>query len=164
MADIFSDRVGRLLDHVLSGVIDTFTAHGVDLPTRHVISVGTQPPHDCEQVTVTLQQIYYGVVGQPADQPVRVQGTDGPVTAVLDVQVVRTFPTITGSGRAPSEVKISEAARNQARDGWLLLMSIGDIDTWNTGILADVTFADPQGGFGGPVMIVTVPVGLGEPE
>ena len=57
-----------LLDGVLDTLVSVFSSYSVPLPSRQYWTVGEQAI-DCEQLTVTLIQIYLGAPGDQASSP-----------------------------------------------------------------------------------------------
>lgn len=136
------------MDNVLQRVIDTFESANVPLPARQYWTVG-QSAIDCEQLVVTLIQIYLGPPGDQASSP---QRCNMPRTAVMAVTLAREIPTVGQNGRPPSAEKISQAARISAIDAYTLMQSINLLDVWEEGgfgpgVIATADIPEPQGGF-----------------
>ena len=150
ISEISSDvtNVVDFMDDVLQRVIDTFESLNVPLPSRQYWTVG-QAAFDCEQLVITLIQIYLGAPGDQASAP---QRCNVPRTAVMSVTVVREIPTVGQNGRPPSAEKISQAARISAIDAYALMQSINLLDVWEPGgyglgVIATADIGEPQGGF-----------------
>jgi hypothetical protein len=148
--DISEDAyaVKYLLDSVLDSVVNTFQSYGVPLPDRQYWTVG-QAAVDCEQLAVTLSQIYLGPPGDQASIPQRCEIAR---SAVLGVTIAREIPTVGLNGRAPTAEKISRAAEISAIDSWVLISSINSFDQWEpgglgVGVIATVDIPPPEGGF-----------------
>lgn len=136
------------LDNVLQRVVDTFESAHVPLPARQYWTVG-QAAIDCEQLVITLIQIYLGPPGDQASSP---QRCNVPRTAVMSVTIAREIPVVGQNGRPPSAEKISQAAQISAIDAYTLMQAINLLDVWEDGgfglgVIATADIAEPQGGF-----------------
>jgi hypothetical protein len=136
------------LDEVLSRIEATFQSYNVPLPSRRYWTVG-QPAIDCEQLVLTLIQIYLGPPGDQASQPFR---CNQPRTAVMSVTISREIPVVGQNGRPPTADKITEASKISAIDAYVLMSSINSLDTWEPGgygigVIATADIAPPDGGF-----------------
>lgn len=145
--------VSRLLSETLETVIEQFAIAGVSLPSRQYISV-SQTVHDCEQVTVQLDQVYNGSPGDQAQTPSR---CNGPRSAVMVIQVVRCVPE---AGRAPYPPvdAMNAYADSRAQDAWLLLESGLLVGNDYLGALVDVTTNPAEGNM--QAVVATVVVGI----
>jgi hypothetical protein len=159
--------VAKLAEHILETLNETFAAAGVALPSLQFFTLGGEgaSTHLCEQVTVSVEQLYSGTPESQAQTPVR---CDGPRTVSFAVELVRCAPTGTVRGRS-TPLPVQEDANQQStvafermQDMELLLRSgmYACAATWfQTGIV-DVSAAPPNGGFQSLVMsISTVPGG-----
>lgn len=154
-------RLEVMLDEILSRIEGAFEQAGVDLPSRRYWTF-QQPAADCEQLVISFMQAYIGPVGDEANAP---QRCNSPQTAQLDIQVLRCVPTIQARAKAPTAQKIQEAGVAQARDTMILLDVAAHLDTWDMpyaspgmGVIATVDAGEPQGGFQGPTMHLTVAI------
>lgn len=141
-------NVVDFMDNVLQRIVDTFESANVPLPARQYWTVG-QGAIDCEQLVVTLIQIYLGPPGDQASSPQRCNTAR---TAVMTVTIAREIPTVGQNGRPPSAEKISQAARISAIDAYTLMQSINLLDVWEEGgfglgVIATADIPEPQGGF-----------------
>jgi hypothetical protein len=141
-------RVVDFLDEVLSRIEATFQSYNIPLPSRRYWTVG-QPALDCEQLVLTLIQIYLGPPGDQASQPYR---CNQPRTAVMSVMVSREIPVVGQNGRPPTAEKIKEASQISAIDAYALMSSINSLDTWEPGgyglgVIATADISPPEGGF-----------------
>lgn len=141
-------NVKAMLDGVLDSVVSIFQSYNVPLPTRQYWTVGEQAI-DCEQLTVTLIQLYLGAPGDQASAP---QKCNTPRSAVMTVSLAREIPTVGQNGRPPSYEKISQAAEISAVDAWVLMESVNLLDQWEpgsfgVGVIATVDIPPPEGGF-----------------
>lgn len=118
--------VSDLLDKVMTTVNAVFEADNIPLPDRQYVYAGDQGEtvHDCEQVTVSLAQLYSGAPGDQAQLPSK---CDQPMSAVIIVEIVRCIPVPTPNGRnppiPPSPEALSASARSQAADAYLLMQA-----------------------------------------
>jgi hypothetical protein len=140
--------IKHLLDNVLDSVVNTFLSYGVPLPHRQYWTLG-QAAVDCDQLVVTLSQIYLGPPGDQASIPQRCEVAR---SAVMTITVAREIPTVGLNGRAPSPEKISQAAEISAVDAWVLISSINTFDQWEpgsigVGVIATVDIPPPEGGY-----------------
>lgn len=150
------DALPELLQLVLDKLVATFETARVDLPARRYIAFGGVVA-DCEQLTSQLIQVYPGL---PGADPNQVQKCDGPLTAVIVSQLFRKQPASSQRGTPPTASEISAATRVVARDVWLMLEAAHAVDAagWNTGLIAEVSPIEPQGGLGGCAMTLTLQV------
>lgn len=148
VVDTDATNIVDMLDGVLERVVSTFESYNVPLPSRRYWTVGQQAI-DCEQLTVTLLQIYLGAPGDQASSP---QRCNQPRTAVMTVSISRAIPTVGQNGRPPSADRINEAAKISAIDGYILMLSLNLLDMWEpggygVGVIATVDIPPPEGGF-----------------
>jgi hypothetical protein len=141
-------NIVELMDGVLQRVVSTFNSYNVPLPSRQYWTVGQQAV-DCEQLTVTLVQIYLGAPGDEASSP---QRCNQPRTAVMTVSLSREIPVVGQNGRPPSADKLEQAAHISAIDGYVLMLSLNLLDMWEpggygVGVIATVDYPAPEGGF-----------------
>ena len=135
---------------LMDSIVDTFAQAGIALPERRYFTVGGQGTvaHDCEQLTISLEQIYSGLPGDQAQNPVK---CDSPKTGVFGVELVRCIPGMQ-KGRstapvAPAPEDISLHAEQQMMDGLLLIEAslYAAQSTWLGGGMSDTTAGAPQG-------------------
>ena len=160
-ATVSSDakNLAILMQNVLNAVIDTYTSYTMPLPGRRYWTLGT-PSVDCEQVVVSMLQMYIGSPGDEATSPRR---CSDPRSATLIVQVSREVPTVGTNGRAPSEEAIQDGSEISAYDAWILLDSARLLDRWDPanfglGVIATVETSAPEGGFQTVSMTITMAV------
>jgi hypothetical protein len=147
-------RLAAFLVNLRDTIIATFESYEIDIPARRIITMGL-PPYDCEQLTVSLIQMYYGLPGAQAQTP---QRCDGPITAVVAVQVLRAIPLGDMSGNPPKPEDATNSVLAQVTDAWALMRSLAALDEFGLGVIADVVSAEPQGGYDGPVLTLTMAV------
>jgi hypothetical protein len=136
------------LDGVLERVEATFQSYNVPLPSRRYWTVG-QTAIDCEQLVVTLVQVYLGPPGDQASTP---QRCNMPRTAVMAVTIAREIPVVSQNGRPPSAEKITDGSKISAIDAYVLMSSINSLDMWESGgygvgVIATADITPPEGGF-----------------
>jgi hypothetical protein len=160
-ADVSADakNLANLMQNVLNAVITTYTSYTMPLPARRYYTLGS-PSIDCEQVTVSMLQMYIGTPGDEATSPRR---CNDPRSVTLLVQVSREVPTVGQNGRAPSGDSIQDGAEISAYDAWILLDSARTLDQWDPanfglGVIATVETNAPEGGFQTVSMTITMAV------
>jgi hypothetical protein len=152
-------NLATLMQNVLNAVIDTYTSYTMPLPGRRYWTLGT-PSVDCEQVVVSMLQMYIGSPGDEATSPRR---CNDPRSVTLIVQVSREVPTVGTNGRAPSGDAIQDGSEISAYDAWILLDSARLLDQWDPanfglGVIATVETSSPEGGFQTVSMTITMAV------
>jgi hypothetical protein len=160
-ATVSSDakNLATLMQNVLNAVIDTYTSYTMPLPGRRYWTLGT-PSVDCEQVVVSMLQMYIGSPGDEATSPRR---CNDPRSVTLLVQVSREVPTVGTNGRSPSGDAIQDGSEISAYDAWILLDSSRLLDQWDPanfglGVIATVETSSPEGGFQTVSMTITMAV------
>ena len=153
-------NLANLMQSVLDQVITQYTSYSMPLPGRRYWTLGS-PSVDCEQVTVSMIQMYLGSPGDEATAPRR---CNDPRSVTLLVQVAREIPTVGINGRAPAADAIQDGAEISAYDAWILLDSAAELDRWETnggfglGVIATVETNSPEGGFQVVTMTITLAV------
>lgn len=149
----------EMLDGVLERVEATFQSYNVSLPARRYWTMG-RPAIDCEQVTVSLIQMYLGAPGAQVSLP---QRCNVPRSATLNISISRETPVVGTNGRPPSPDKIEQAGAWAAVDAWVLMQSINQLDQWDetgygVGVIATLDTPEPEGGFQTITMQITMAV------
>lgn len=150
----------NLLDTVLERIVSAYEQAGIELPERRYWTLET-PAADCEQLVVSLVQVYNGAPGQEATEP---SFCNSPRSATLNIQILRCIPAVRGRNTTPTAESIQEASRPMAIDAWMLLDMASSLDTWDPfggpglGVIATVNAGQAQGGFQGPTMVLTLAV------
>ena len=153
-------NLAALMQGVLDSVISTYASYTMPLPGRRYWTLG-QPSVDCEQVVVSMLQMYIGSPGDEATEPRR---CNDPRSATLIVSVSREVPTVSMNGKAPAADDIQDFSEISAYDAWILLDSSRALDQWATGgsfglgVIATVETGAPEGGFQTVTMTITVAV------
>lgn len=151
------------LEELIQVINAEFEQEQVALPTRQYIGVGGagDTAWDCEQLTVTVEQIYSGLPGQQSQEPVR---CDMPHSGVIIVSLVRCIPGPTQAGRAAPQPPTAEAldayGRQALVDAWILMragQTFADTQSF-VGGLTDVTVSPPQGQY--QALVMTLITGL----
>ena len=160
--DIY-DTAQAILDE-LNLVYTQHTGEVSSLPTRQFIAIGgaQSQPHDCEQVTVSMEQTYVGLPGSPADGPAR---CDSPRSAVFFVEVVRKTLTPQQTSRRGAAIPTSltpaeenALAKIQMQDALLMLDAGLRVGDQYLGSVADVSAGPESGGY--QAMTMTVVTGI----
>lgn len=149
---LVKDKISWVMDSILQAVREEFQINGVELPERQFLTFGELPPHDCEQLTVTLIQSY---IGPPGDQAAGPQHCDGPRSGVFQVELVRCVAdgaaeNLRNKKLGPDLTKITNYAHERAVDVWLLLDSSKRLSDYNQ-VIADATVGAVQGQFQGVI-------------
>lgn len=158
--DDSAKNLAALMQGVLDSVITTYASYTMPLPSRRYWTLGS-PSVDCEQVVVSMLQMYIGSPGDEATDPRR---CNDPRSATLLVSVSREVPVVGVNGRAPSADDIQAFSEISAYDAWILLDSSRALDQWATGgsfglgVIATVETNAPEGGFQTVTMTITVAV------
>jgi hypothetical protein len=163
---------------------NAFDAQGVALPDRQYMTVGSrgEVPHDTEQITLTLEQVYSGFPGITATTAMNVWD---PRTATFVVELVRQIPIPGDSDAPPSNTSVSRfdriksemaASKNPEQiapidlldDDTLTAMALDQMrdmaclydagmtlsDLYQQGVSIDVMAGPPSGAFQGVIMSI----------
>lgn len=153
-------NLANLMQDVLNRVINVYQSYDMPLPARRYWNIAT-PVVDCEQLVVSMIQMYVGTPGDEATEPRRC--TD-PRSVTLNISVSREVPIVQQNGQPPLADDIQAAAVVAAYDAWILMESINQFDSWATngpfgmGVIATVDSAPPEGGFQTTRMTITMVV------
>lgn len=150
-ATVSSDakNLAVFMQAVLDNVIASYASYNMPLPFRRYWTMGA-PAVDCEQLVISLIQMYVGAPGDEATSPRR---CSDPRSATINVSVSRKVPTVGQNGKAPSAESIESYSEISAYDAWILLESAAQLDTWDpsggfgVGVIATVEVNEPQGGY-----------------
>ena len=149
-----------LMQDVLDRVINVYNSYDMPLPARRYWNIAT-PVVDCEQLVVSMIQMYVGTPGDEATEPRR---CNDPRSVTLNISVSRAVPILQPNGQPPLADDIQEAAVVAAYDAWILMESINQFDSWASngpfgmGVIATVDSAPPEGGFQTTRMTITMAV------
>ena len=151
--------LSELMSTVLDKVETVYDSYNMPLPTRRYWTFG-QPAVDCEQVVVSLVQMYLGPPGGEIAEPRR---CNDPRTAILEVAVSREVPTAQPNGAPPTADAITNGNLASAYDAWILMDSAAQLDTWETagfglGVIATIQSTEPEGGFQTIVLTLTLAI------
>ncbi len=152
------DDLYNLAQTVLDTIVGVYEQAGIPLPARRYVHFGSVAA-DCEQLTVQLDQHYFGTVGGDANA---VQTCESPRAAVLTVLMFRPEPVPQmRANTPPSPNDLNDAARVHMRDAYLLMSAAGEADrnaSWGGGFIAEVSPVDASGGFVGIAMSISLQV------
>lgn len=161
-SDIF-ETAQEILEEI-EAIYGEYEGVAAPLPERRYVAVGGQgsQPHDCEQVTVSMEQFYVGLPGQPSQTPAN---CSSPTSGVFFIEVVRQTAIIEQFSRRggqqvvpPTPEQETEFAQVQMMDARLLVeagMRIGDKFI---GAVADVSAGPESGGYQAMVMTLIAPI------
>lgn len=150
----------NLMDGVLERLVDRLNHHNVPLPNKRYWKVGA-PVIDCEQLVLSVAQMYIGLPGDPASEPMR---CNSPRSVVFRAVLARCLPSPDNRGNEPTAEKQQEYANIQAVDAWALLDAVAFLDDWDAvgafglGVIATIDIEDPQGGFQSVVATFTMAI------
>lgn len=153
-------NLANLMQDVLNRVINVYNSYDMPLPARRYWNIAT-PVVDCEQLVVSMIQMYVGTPGDEATEPRR---CNDPRSVTLNISVSREVPVVQQNGQPPLADDIQTAAVVAAYDAWILMESINQFDSWATngpfgmGVIATVDSAPPEGGFQTTRMTITMVV------
>ncbi len=152
------DDLYNLAQAVLDNIVGVYEQAGVSLPARRYVHFGAVAA-DCEQLTVQLDQHYFGTVG---GDPNAAQSCESPRAAVFSVLLFRPEPVpAMRANTPPSPDALNEAAHVHMRDAYLLMTAAGEADknaSWGQGFIAEVSPVDASGGFVGIAMSLSLQV------
>lgn len=138
------DVIYAIMENIVDSIVQVYTDAEESVPDRHVLSVGLAP-HDCEQINVSLDQLYIGGPGDQAEQPMR---CEAPRTVSFTVQIVRCIPTPVSRAASVTPEAQGLSTQQLATDFWLLLEGLMAAEAVQfLGALADVTASPPSGAY-----------------
>jgi hypothetical protein len=153
-------NLAEMLQEVLNRVITTYDSYNMPLPPRRYWTLST-PAIDCEQIVVSLIQLYIGSPGDEANEPRR---CNDPRSATINITIARSVPVVQQNGQPPSADVIQEASLAGAYDAWILLQSVNLFDAWEDygsiglGVIATVDADPAEGGLQVTRMTLTLAV------
>lgn len=146
----------RHLERTLEVVVSVFESYNMPLPKRRYYMLST-PVIDCEQVVVSLINVYLGLPGDEGNQPIRCNsGT--PRTAVVQITIARE-QTVLKSGRAPGPTELMQDADVGAVDAWILFSNMEQFDVLGSGVIATVMPEKIAGGYQVVTLQLTTSIG-----
>lgn len=150
--------VASVARHLLAVIESQFSAAGIELPARRVLTVGTVAV-DEEVLAVMFGGVYSGPPGNELNTPVSNRG-DGfvPRSAVFNIELWRYIPALTSSGQAPAPELETESTEGVTDDAWHLLEAAFQADQLGVGVIARVDVVEPQGEFHGISMVVELQI------
>lgn len=153
-------NLATFLQDVLDRVVNTYDSYSMPLPSKRYWNLAP-PAIDCEQLVVSLIQMYIGAPGDEATEPRRCHD---PRSATLNITVSRAVPIVGQNGQPPSAENIEKGATVSAYDAWILMESVQQFDSWagngafGLGVIATVDIEGPEGGFQNTRMTITMAV------
>lgn len=159
MAVANPDYLYELAEDILTASEGVLTDNGVTLPSRRAIWPG-EIVDECDQLAVTLSQIYSGSPGNPVADPER----GGYVrTAQYIIRIVRCLESLDEQGRGPSDEEINADSLVAYTDIWVLFQGLIERYAAKTflsscqGVLFSlITPVGPQGGLGGWAVTIDI--------
>lgn len=155
---------------VLDEVVAQFAEVGVELPERQYVHIGgmADTAHDCEQVTVSIEQHY---AGTPEEEALAGATCDTQRTVAFVVEVVRCIPNMQSKGgrggaayRPPNSEEMNKYSELRSQD-MLIMLDTGAIisDKFyefsgfmnGSGGLFDVSPGSPSGNMQGVILNLT---------
>lgn len=163
--EVRSMTIYNVMERILDGVNREFMENGIDLPSKQFFDMGGvgETPHDCEQVSVSLEQMYTGTPGNPEQEPTR---CFGPRSGVFVIEVVRCTPVAAetkvrgGAPKPPTVEQLNAKTKQQTQDAYILmdagLTVAEEISNIGVGVggLADVTVSPEDGGYQAVVLVL----------
>ena len=152
-------NLANFMQEVLDRVVSVYESYSMPLPARKYWTFAA-PAVDCEQLVVSMIQMYIGSPGDEANEPRR---CSDPRSATLNISVSRQVPIAQANGNPPSAQQIQDATIVQAYDAWVLIQSVNQLDAWEEygfglGVIATVDSEPPEGGFQTTRMTITMAV------
>jgi hypothetical protein len=138
-----------LMDAVVDRLVTRFNYHNVPLPSKVYWKVGA-PVIDCEQLVLSVDSMFLGPPGNPMEQPVR---CNSPRSVTFRAMIARQIPMPDNRGNEPSGATQQQGSEILAVDMWVLLDSVAHLDGWDAvdafglGVVGEVQFEEPQGGY-----------------
>lgn len=152
-------NLANFMQEVLTRVENAYNSYDMPMPSRRYWTFGV-PTVDCEQLVVSMIQMYIGAPGDEANEPRR---CSDPRSATLNISVSRQVPISQQNGNPPTAQQIQQATVVQAYDAWILMESVNLLDAWESagfglGVIATVDSEAPEGGFQTTRMTITMAV------
>lgn len=146
----------RHLTKTLEVVVSLFESYNMPLPTRRYYMLST-PAIDCEQVVVSLINLYLGPPGDEGGVPIICDyGT--PRTAVTQVTIARKI-TVPKNGQPQTPEQVMADADVSGMDAWLMFLNMQQFDFNNMGVIATVMPEKIAGGYQVVTLQLTSTVG-----
>lgn len=153
-------HLDNFLQELLQRIESVYESYSMPIPARRYYTFGP-PAIDCEQLVVSVFQMYLGAPGDQATEPRRCHD---PRTVTVNITVSRPVPIAQPNGNPPSAQSISDSTRVCAYDAWILMDSMNVLDVWGQsgtyglGVISTIDFTPPEGGFQSVTMSVTMAV------
>lgn len=142
------DVIANMFDRMLDQINSVFEQAGVSLPSRQYAYAGElgATSYDCEQLTLSLGQIYSGTPGAQSPVPTK---CNEPITGVFYVELVRCIPdklSVVGPKvRKPAPTLLTLNAKAQSIDAYLLMQAGQLFGDDYLGSVVTVTSGQPSG-------------------
>lgn len=150
--------VASVARHLMATIENQFSAAGIELPARRVITVGSVAVDEA-LLAIMFGGVYTGPPGNELNSPISNRGEGYvPRTAVFNVELWRFIPALTASGQAPSASVETAAAEAVTDDAWHLLEAAFAADQLGVGVIARVNVDEPQGEYHGIAMVVELQI------
>lgn len=163
MPDAAATRLADTCATLLQVVADGLEGEGITVPERRYVTSGA-PAYDCEQLVVALTRLYPAIPFQD-DPALPVLRAVLLRAASVAVHLVRCVPTPTQSSRGgaalPTAAALDDAGMTLLTDA--LMMPVVTVRAWHDGSflstceqmgVREVLPAEPDGGFGGTIMLL----------
>lgn len=127
--------------YLMQTIVDTYASAGIELPTRHVITISTVA------VEEPILAVMYGgaTVGPPGNEMRGPSQDDAPRSLLFNVELWRSAPGLGSSGMPPAEDAVTAAANMSMHDSWILLEAAYASDQVGVGIVARTAVLTQQG-------------------
>lgn len=132
------------LEKVLEVVVSVFQSYNMPLPKRQYYMLST-PPIDCEQVVVSLINLYLGGPGDEGNQPI-ICRSGTPTSAVVQITIAREITTHRNNS-AQTPAQVMKDADVSATDAWILFSNMEQFDQFGRGVIATLVPEKIQGGY-----------------
>lgn len=133
--------VASAAQYLLATIVKTYADKGIDLPERHVITIGTVA------VEEPIVAIMYGglTVGPPGNEMRGPSQDDAPRSLLFNVEMWRNAPGLSTNGLPPAPDKVTAAAEMSMMDSWLLMDAAYASDQIGVGIVARTSVLEQRG-------------------
>lgn len=152
-------EISNAADKILLAIENTFNVNAIALPARKYTTVGAlgSVAYDCEQLTVSWQETYNGLPGNPQIGIIK-PNCSTLHTGVFIVELVRPIAVSLKPDVPPEPALIQASADGLMKDA-VLLHDAGLVaaeDSLLNGATVSVSAGDPSGGYQSIIMTVTM--------
>lgn len=158
--DVFQLR--DAMHSILAGLESVYQSYNVPMPERRFWTIGDTPAVDCDQIAVSLLQMYLGAPGDDAQIP---QNCNGIRSMVVQIKVARKRalpPPNARSVVAPTVEQIQNDATWSSVDATTIMNGIGSLDFFSVGTPMAIATATADG-FDGDYFVTTVQLTVAVP-